>query len=156
VILRTGSDRPRLPDEARKLMDNAVPGPTGPRRRKGYYRQQVEVEAERQGLAVEEYGVYKGDFGSAVKPINSAGGLLFLSILITVIMGVVVALIVMLFVDGTEEPNWGQLVFAIAFALWIVPTSWAYYFKERKAARLRRAAGKTLEPPTRRSSRPDW
>jgi hypothetical protein len=34
----------------------------------------VESEAERQGLTVEEYGVYKGDVGSAVKPINSAGG----------------------------------------------------------------------------------
>ncbi|MDQ0690062.1 hypothetical protein [Arthrobacter sp. W4I7] len=125
-------------------------------RRKGYYARQVEAEAARQGLTVEEYGVYKGDVGSAVKPISSAGGLLFISILITVIMAVAATLIVKLFVDGTEEPNWGQIVFAAAFGLWIVPTTWTYYFKERKAVRLRKAAGKTLRPPTRRSSQTDW
>ena len=68
-------------------MDNAVPGPTGPRRRKGYYRQQVELEAAEQGLTTEEYGVYKGSTGSAVKPVNSTSGLLVLSILITICMG---------------------------------------------------------------------
>lgn len=122
-------------------------------RRKGYYARQVEAEATRQGLTVEEYGVYKGDVGSAVKPINSAGGLLFLSILITLIMTVVTVLIVKLFTDGTEEPN--QIVFAAAFGLWIVPTAWAYYFKERKAARLRKENGKTIELPTMRNAARD-
>ncbi|MGN6441091.1 MAG: hypothetical protein ACTHL6_04225, partial [Arthrobacter sp.] len=75
---------------------------------------------------------------------------------ITLIMTVVFVLLVKLFVDGTEAVDWGKIVFAVAFGLWIIPTSWRYYFKERKAARLRKAAGKTLEPPTRRSSRPDW
>ncbi|WP_017200239.1 hypothetical protein [Arthrobacter sp. M2012083] len=121
-------------------------------RRKGYYARQVEAEAERQGLTVEEYGVYKGDVGSAVKPINSASGLLFLSILITLIMTVVGVLMVKLFVDGTEEVNWGQIVFGIVFGLWIIPTSWYLYFKERKASRLRYRNGKTFEPPTRRNS----
>jgi len=124
-------------------------------RKKGYYARQVEAEAHRQGLTVEEYGVYKGDVGSAVKPINSAGGLLFLSILITVIMAVVAVLMVKLFVDGTEEINWGQIVFGMVFGLWIVPTSWFLYFKERKASRLRRQRGKTIELPTRRNSRGD-
>jgi hypothetical protein len=126
-------------------------------RRKGYYARQVEAEASRQGLTVEEYGVYKGDVGSAVKPINSAGGLLFLSILITLLLTVVAVLMVKLFTEGTEEPNWGQIVFTAAFGLWILPTTWAYYFKERKASRLRRASGKTVEPPpTRRSTQRDW
>ncbi|PNH81223.1 hypothetical protein CXZ05_17100 [Arthrobacter sp. AFG20] len=115
----------------------------------------MEAEAARQGLTVEEYGVYKGDVGSVVKPVNSAGGLLFLSILITLIMTVVAVLLVKLVVDGTEEPNWGQIVFAVAFGLWIVPTAWAYYFKERKAARLRTQSGKTIELPTRRNSARD-
>ena len=137
-------------------MDNADSGPTDAGRRKGYYRQQVELEAAKQGLTIDEYGVYKGDAGSAIKPINTAGGLLFLSILITLIMTVVFVLLVKLFVDGTEVVDWGKIVFAVAFGVWIIPTSWRYYFKERKALRLRRAAGKTLEPPTRRSSRPDW
>jgi hypothetical protein len=115
-----------------------------PDRSKGYYARQVEAEAERQGLTVEEYGVYKGDVGSAVKPINSASGLLFLSILITLIMTVVAVLLVKLFTDGTEEPNWGQIVFVGAFGLWIVPTTWAQYFKQRKAVRLRKQNGKTI------------
>lgn len=96
--------------------------------------------------------MYKGDVGSAVKPINSASGLLFLSILITLIMTVVGVLMVKLFVDGTEEVNWGQIVFGIVFGLWIIPTSWYLYFKERKASRLRHRNGKSLEPPTRRNS----
>ncbi|MFW0772450.1 hypothetical protein ACLRGI_04710 [Paenarthrobacter nitroguajacolicus] len=121
-------------------------------RRKGYYARQVEAEAERQGLTVEEYGVYKGDVGSVVKPINSAGGLLFLSILITLIMTVVGALMVKLFMDGTEDVNWGQIIFGIVFGLWIVPTAWFLYFKERKASRLRQQNGKTIELPTRRNT----
>lgn len=137
-------------------MSSVTPPSDPPGRRKGYYKREIELEAAKQGLTTEEYGVYKGSTGSAVKPVNSAGGLLFLSILITVIIAVVAALLVKLFLDGTEEPIWGQIVFAIAFGLWIVPTSWAYYFKERKAARLRKAAGKTLEPPTRRSRQADW
>jgi len=38
-------------------MDDTLPGPTEPGRRMGYYRQQVELEAAKQGLTVEEYGV---------------------------------------------------------------------------------------------------
>lgn len=122
------------------------------RHRQGYYARQIEAEAERQGLTVEEYGVYKGDVGSAVKPINSAGGLLFLSILITLIMAVVGVLMVKLFADGTEEINWVQIVFTIVVGLWLVPTAWFLYFKERKASRLRKQNGKTIELPTRRNT----
>ncbi|WP_144659379.1 hypothetical protein [Paenarthrobacter nicotinovorans] len=122
------------------------------RHRQGYYARQIEAEAERQGLTVEEYGVYKGDVGSAVKPINSAGGLLFLSILITLIMAVVGVLMVKLFVDGTEEINWVQIVFTIVVGLWLVPTAWFLYFKERKASRLRKQNCKTIELPTRRNT----
>lgn len=38
-------------------------------------------------MTVEEYGVYKGSVGSSVKPVNSAGGLLTISLLLTVING---------------------------------------------------------------------
>jgi len=89
---------------------------------------------------------------SDIKPIQSAGGLLFLSILLTVIIAVVAVLMVKLFVDGTEEINWGQIIFGIAFGLWIVPTSWSLYFKERKASRLRQQNGPTIELATRRNT----
>ena len=124
-------------------------------RRKGYYEQQVELEAAKQGLTVEEYGVYKGDVGSAVKPINSAGGLLFLAILISVFSAVVVGAAIIL-LTGEGVTDWVQFIISCAVVLFLVPTSWGYYFKERKATRLRKAAGKTLEPPTRRSSLKDW
>lgn len=124
-------------------------------RRKGYYRRQIEQEAAKQGLTVEEYGVYKGNAGSAVKPVNSAGGLLFLAVLISLFSAVVVGAAIIL-LSGEGVTNWVEFVVGCTIALVLVPTSWAYYFKERKAARLRKAAGKTLQPPTRRSSRPDW
>lgn len=120
-------------------------------RRKGYYQTQIELEAKRQGLTVEEYGVYKGSAGSVVKPINSTGGLLFLSILVSAICALVFVLgIIVVTTPGTH--NWVQVVIAFAVALLLPPTAWSYYFKERKASRLRRARGKTVEPPpTRRS-----
>lgn len=122
-----------------------------PSRRKGYYKRQVELEAAKQGLTVEEYGVYKGSTGSAIKPINSAGGLLFLAILISLFSSVVVIIGVKLLIDN-EVTSWVELIIGFAIVLSVVPTSWAYYLKERKAVRLRRASGKTLELPTRRST----
>lgn len=136
-------------------MSNETP-PTGPpARRKGYYKRQIDLEAAKQGLTPEEYGVYKGSTGSVIKPINSAGGLLFLAILISVFSAVVVGAAFIL-ITGEGVTNWVQFIIGCLIVLFLVPTSWAYYFKERKAARLRKASGKTLEPPTRRSSRPDW
>ena len=60
-------------------MSSEDPRPVPPVKRKGYYKRQIQLEAERQGLTPEEYGVYKGSTGSVIKPVNSAGGLLFLS-----------------------------------------------------------------------------
>lgn len=122
-----------------------------PPRRKGYYKRQIELEAAKQGLTVEEYGVYKGSTGSAIRPINSAGGLLFLAVLISLCSGVVGVAGVGLLIDN-KVTNWVQLIVGFAIVLFVVPTSWAYYLKERKAVRLRRASGKTLEHPTRRST----
>lgn len=120
-------------------------------RRKGYYARQIEAEAERQGLTVEEYGVYKGDVGSAVKPINSAGGLLFLSMLITICMSASAVFFIQAIIGG-QDLDWGQIVITVLVGLWLVPTAWFLYFKERKASRLRKQNGKTIELPTRRNT----
>jgi len=136
-------------------MSNESPGTGRPSRRKGYYKRQIELEAAKQGLTVEEYGVYKGSTGSAIQPINSAGGLLFLAILISLFSAIVVGGAIIL-LTGEGVTNWPQFIISCAIVLFLVPTSWAYYFKERKAARLRKAAGKTLQPPTRRSSSTEW
>jgi hypothetical protein len=124
-------------------------------RKKGFYARQVEADAQRQGLTVEEYGVYKGDVGSAVKPINSSGGLLFLSILVTICMGAAIVFTVIGIAAGTQEVNWVVVALGGLLIVWLVPTMWAYYFKERKAARLRKQNGKTIELPTRRNSSRD-
>jgi len=115
-----------------------------PERRRGYYARQVEAEAERQGLTVEEYGVYKGDVGSAVKPVTSASGLLVLSILITIFMGAAIAFTLIGITAGTQEVNWVGVVLGALLAIWLVPTTWAYYFKQRKAVRLRKQNGKII------------
>jgi hypothetical protein len=136
-------------------MSSEMPKAGPPARSKGYYKRQIEQEAAKQGLTSEEYGVYKDSTGSAIKPVNSAGGLLFLAILISLFSAVVVGAAIIL-LTGEGVTNWVQFIIGCSIVLVLVPTSWAYYFKERKAARLRKAAGKTLEPPTRRSGRPDW
>jgi len=136
-------------------MSSEMPKAGPPARSKGYYKRQIEQEAAKQGLTSEEYGVYKGSTESAIKPVNSAGGLLFLAILISLFSAVVVGAAIIL-LTGEGVTNWVQFIIGCSIVLVLVPTSWAYYFKERKAARLRKAAGKTLEPPTRRSGRPDW
>lgn len=71
--------------------------------RRGFYRRAVEEDAARQGLTVEEYGVYKGSAGSAVKPVNSAGGLLAISIVLTVITLFCTVMFIMLLLGGSPS-----------------------------------------------------
>lgn len=100
-------------------------------------------------LSMEEYGVYKGSVGSDVEPVNSASGLLILSIILTV-MGV--ALIGLgIWALGQElgyfwrpaeythfEPVMGFFyLFTLIFPVW----SWVLYRKERRAQKLRLARG---------------
>lgn len=126
------------------------------RRRRGFYARQIEIEAERQGLTVEEYGVYKGPAYIGPKPYTSARGILFLAILITFISA---TMFVYLFLSAaglvyvTEPATVPGVIFPV-IVLAVVPTvAWRQFLKERKAERLRRAAGKDLQPPpTRRSS----
>jgi len=60
------------------MADNAA-------RREKFSARKAELDAERQGLTPEEYGVYKGSVGSMVQPVNSASGLLIMSIVLTLI-----------------------------------------------------------------------
>jgi len=90
------------------------------------------------GYSRAEYGVRKDDGRGLVKPVNSSGGLLFLSILLTVCLGGLVYGVVQ--VALTDQ--WHIL----AEVWWVFPAclfpflaAWAGYFKERKAERLRRA-----------------
>lgn len=113
----------------------------------GYYRRAVEEEAARQGLTVEEYGVYKGSVGSAVKPINSAGGLLAISASMTVLTLFSTVMVVLVFLGDEPVDDWGELTFGMIMAYILTPWSWRYYFVERRAERLRKERGKILARP---------
>lgn len=115
-------------------------------KRRGFYRRAVEEDAARQGLTVEEYGVYKGSTGSVIKPVNSAGGLLAISIVLTVITAFCTVLFIHLLVTGQRD-DWGEVLFGMAVVYLFTPWSWWYYFVERRAERLRAERGKTLIRP---------
>ena len=115
----------------------------------GYFTQLSQQDADRRGLSMDEYGVYKGDVGSDVQPVNSAGGLLIISIILTVLCTAMVGLGV--WAVGQElgyfprpaeythfDPVMGFFfLFTLMFPFW----SWALYRKERRAQKLRMARG---------------
>ena len=117
--------------------------------RGGRYKRLAAEDARRRGLSSEEYGVYKGSEGSLVKPVNSASGLLVLSIILTVIaiavlyfIGVLIAQSLGLapVVAGDSEVTPVMWVFIIGYFVFPV-WSWIYYAKERRAQKLRIARG---------------
>ena len=110
-----------------------------------HYKNLAEQDALRRGLTPEEYGVYKGSEGSVVKPVNSAGGLLILSIILTVIALFLIYLIGVLIaqslgsapvVEGDSEVTPVMWIFIIGYFVFPV-WSWMYYIKERRAQTLR-------------------
>ncbi|SMQ71479.1 hypothetical protein [Agreia sp. VKM Ac-1783] len=106
-------------------------------------------DANSRGLNMDEYGVYKGSEGSLVKPVNSASGLLVLSIILTVIC---VVLLVLICTSIAQEmgllarpDNYTKLspVMAVFLGLtFVFPVwSWIYYAKERRAQKVRQSRG---------------
>lgn len=115
-------------------------------RRKSFYKSEVEREALRQGMTVEEYGVYKGSVGSAVKPVNSAGGLLVLSLIMSVFVGIsAVSLASVWIKDGFSAV--AGILFPMLLVTLLLIWSWVYFARERKAEKLRKARGITLIRP---------
>ena len=115
----------------------------------GKYERLSNEDAALRNLSIEEYGVYKGSVGSDVEPVNSAGGLLVISIILTVLCTAMVGLGV--WAVGQElgyfprpadythfDPVMGFFfLFTLMFPFW----SWALYRKERRAQKLRMARG---------------
>ncbi|MDP9694192.1 UNVERIFIED_ORG: hypothetical protein J2X79_001747 [Arthrobacter globiformis] len=90
------------------------------------------------GYSPAEYGVRKDDGHGLVKPVNSSGGLLFLSILLTACLGGVVYGVVQ--VALTDQ--WhilGEVWWVFPACLLPFLAAWAGYFKERTAEKLRKA-----------------
>jgi hypothetical protein len=111
-------------------------------------------DAELRGLTPEEYGVYKGSEGSLVQPVNSASGLLTLSVILTVVMAAVTVFIGFIVAQGlglvpaapgdseVTPVMWFFVIIAYAAPVW----SWIYYARERRAqkARIARELPKNL------------
>jgi hypothetical protein len=106
-------------------------------------------DAQRRGLSMQDYGVYKGSTGSVVKPVNSARGLLILSIILTVLGVALLALIGSSIAQElgylARPENYTELspVMAIFLGLtFIFPVwSWIMYAKESRAQKSRLSKG---------------
>ncbi|KQO10049.1 hypothetical protein ASF06_07470 [Agreia sp. Leaf244] len=106
-------------------------------------------DAQRRGLSMHDYGVYKGSTGSLVKPVNSARGLLILSIILTVLGIALLALIGSSIAQElgylARPDNYTQLspVMAVFLGLtFIFPVwSWIMFAKERRAQKSRVSKG---------------
>jgi hypothetical protein len=115
----------------------------------GKYERLSNEDAARRGLTPEEYGVYKGDVGSNVQPVNSASGLLIISIILTVIFAAMSVFIVIVIrqsmglvpvAEGDSEITpvmWFFVIISYGAPVW----SWVLYAKERRAQKLRLARG---------------
>ena len=115
-------------------------------KRSGFYKSEVEREAFRQGMTVEEYGVYKGSAGSSVKPVNSAGGLLAISLVLSGMYAGLLTLFVIHWIQAGPQEALKNTVPMLLVGIFI-PWSWVYYARERKAERLRKDRGITLIRP---------
>jgi hypothetical protein len=115
----------------------------------GFYETLAHGDAARRGLSPEEYGVYKGGVGSLVKPVNSAGGLLLISLLLTtlvvfevVLIGVVLAQDAGLIARNPDTSRPDALTWFLLALTSLAPiASWHYYRIERRAQKLRISRG---------------
>jgi hypothetical protein len=90
------------------------------------------------GYTPAEYGVRKDDGGGLVKPYNSSGGLLFLSVLMTICFGGMLYGIVQMALTD----QWhilGEIWWMYLVVLYPLLAGWAGYFTERRAEKLRNA-----------------
>lgn len=86
----------------------------------------------------EEYGVRKDDGLGVIKPVNSSGGLLFLSTLITALFGLMLYGVVQMALTD-QWHIMGEIWWMYVLVLIPLFAGWAGYFKERRAEKLRAA-----------------
>lgn len=94
------------------------------------------------GYTPSEYGVRKDDGGGLVRPVNSAGGILFLALLLTACMGGLVYFVVQVAV----QDSWhivGKVWWVFPACIFPFCAAWMSLFKERRA----RTAASVPQPP---------
>lgn len=109
--------------------------------------------ADRNGMSLDEYNKYSSSVGTRTHPLWKPGGLLFLAILMTAILGFLFV------VAGIDWVNSGENVLAqiwFIMLVLVVLTVWAWVLTahEYRSARLRKRDGVSLIG-TNRSSVPD-
>lgn len=140
------SRKPPKPEGAHAAQPGDAPYRSGRERRKGFYKSEVEREAFRQDMTAEEYGVYKGSVGSNVKPVNSAGGLLAISLLLSGMYAALLTMFVIHWIQAGAQEALRNTVPLLLVGIFI-PWSWLYFAREHKAEKLRKARGITLIRP---------
>lgn len=139
----TGHPPPPPPPES-------VPEPD-PRLR-GFQRREVEIAAAKQGLTPEEYGNYKGRYPGVAQPVRSAGAILTLCILVTVISVIITVGAVRSLIHASDVEPWKLIV--VAVVLWVVTFfGWRSFRIEHRAEKLRKARGLLLQPPSDEDNR---
>lgn len=86
----------------------------------------------------EEYGVRKDDGLGVIKPVNSSGGLLFLSLLMTALFGLMLYAVVQMALTD-QWHIMGEIWWMYVLVLFPLFAGWAGFIKERKAEKLRKA-----------------
>jgi hypothetical protein len=90
------------------------------------------------GYTPAEYGVRKDDGGGLVKPVNSSGGLLFLSLLMSLFFGLMIYGVVQIAITSQWDIL-GRTWWMYLLVLYPLLAGWSGYFRERRAEKLRKA-----------------
>lgn len=90
------------------------------------------------GYTQAEYGVRKDDGGGLIKPYNSSGGLLFLSILMSLFFGLMIYGLIQIAITGQWDIL-GRTWWMFLIVLYPLLAGWSGYLKERRAEKLRKA-----------------
>ena len=114
------------------------PGYTPPPPPENPVKHRMAEDGEIVAYTDEEYGVRKDDGLGIIKPVNSSGGLLFLSLLITALFGLMLYGVVQMALTG-QWHIMGEIWWMFVLVLYPPFAGWAGYFTERKAEKLRKA-----------------
>lgn len=128
------------------LPEPELPSEPHPRLR-GFQNREVDYAAGKQGITPEEYGNYKGRYPGVAQPVQSAGAILALCVLLTVISAALCVGVIRSLGHEAEVAPWKLIIMAVVVSVATL-ASWRSFRIERRAQRLRKDSGIVLRPPT--------
>jgi hypothetical protein len=111
--------------------------------RNEFARTSTQRAAARNGMSLDEYKKYASSVGTRTHPLWKPGGLLFLAILMTAILGFLLVLAGIAWVNDGENllaSLWFIMLLLVALTVW----AWVLTAHEYRAARLRKRDGVSL------------